>query len=262
MGLIKILQIDNLQVKIYSDRQNLGKYAANDVVERMVQLLKQKTEINMVFAAAPSQDELLETLATFDWLEWSRVNAFHLDEYIGMDRQAPQRFSNYLKTNIFNKLSFKSVNYLGDNKLEIEDECMRYSQLLKDYPLDIACIGIGENGHIAFNDPHVADFNDKNLVKMVKLDNKCKKQQVRDGCFESFELVPQYALSLTIPAILSAKYIYCVVPGVSKGKAVRNTIEGCINERCPASILRTHTNSILYLDKDSAQFLKEQEYYN
>ena len=138
-----------------------------------------------------------------------------------------------------------------------ETECERYAKLLKENPVDIVCMGIGENGHIAFNDPHVAEFDDKMVVKPVKLDEVCRNQQVNDGCFETIEEVPQYAITLTIPTLISAKYNFCVVPAKTKAVAVKNTVEGEISEACPASILRNKDYAIMYCDADSSALLKK-----
>ena len=156
-----------------------------------------------------------------------------------------------MRERIFDKIEFKSVYYLDGNS-NPEEECIRYSQLLKQYPTDIVCMGIGENGHIAFNDPHVAQFNDTEWVKLVELDDKSREQQVHDGCFIRFSDVPAYALTLTIPSLFLAKYIFCIVPDKKKAEAVAQTILGEVTEACPASILKTHDHAVLYIDKNSA----------
>jgi len=246
---------DNLNVCIFNTREEMGKKAAHDVVIRIQELLLKNDEINMVFAAAPSQNEFLDALVNAEGIDWERINAFHLDEYLGLPDEAPQRFGNFLKNKLFSRVKFKSVNYLNGNAEDIEEECQRYEKMLKEHPIDIACIGIGENGHIAFNDPPVADFNDERMVKQVTLDEKCRNQQVHDGCFKSIDEVPKQALTLTVPAIFASKYIYCMVPGETKAKAVKDALEGDIAEACPASILRKHANAVLYLDKDSASLI-------
>ncbi|SHF00143.1 glucosamine-6-phosphate deaminase [Caldanaerobius fijiensis DSM 17918] len=253
MSYIKNFKVDNLEVFISENRDEMGKLAARDVHDRILELLEEKDAINMVFAAAPSQNEFLASLVSYDDVDWGRINAFHLDEYIGLSIEAPQRFANFLKDRIFGKVGFKSVNYIDGNAQDIEAECRRYSELLKEHPIDIGCIGIGENGHIAFNDPWVADFNDKKLVKVVELDERCRMQQVHDGCFSSLDEVPRYAITLTIPTIMSSQFIYCIVPAKTKAEAVYNTLKGDIVEDCPASILRTHPRAYLYLDMDSAE---------
>lgn len=242
---------DKLKVSIYANRLEMGKAAAAAVAERISKLLAAKNEINMVFAAAPSQNEFLETLINNSEIKWDRINAFHLDEYIGLSPEAPQGFGNFLRKKLFDCVNFKSVNYLNGSENGEIFECERYSKLLKQFQLDIACIGIGENGHLAFNDPPVADFKDEALVKVVELDEVCRRQQVNDGCFAALDLVPARALTLTIPAIMSAEYIYCMVPGKSKAEAVERTLNGPVSETCPASILRTHEAAELFLDEES-----------
>lgn len=247
---------DKLAVKVFENRKLMGKEAATDVADCIEQMLSEKKEINMVFAAAPSQNEFLEELVD-SGVEWERINAFHMDEYIGLPLDAEQRFGTFLKERIFGRVPFKSVHYIN-GQAQPEKECDRYSLLLKQYPVDIVCLGIGENGHIAFNDPHVAKFDDPELVKVVALDEKCRMQQVHDGCFRSIELVPTQAISLTIPALVAAKYMFCIVPASTKAQAVYDTIYGEISESCPASILRTKANAVLYLDSDSAALLEKR----
>ncbi len=249
-----IFNKDRLTVKVFETRDEMGKVAAFDIAECIKKLLCEKEEINMIFAAAPSQNDMLYHLCNHKDIEWERINAFHMDEYIGLSSDAPQCFSNYLKEHIFNLKPFKSVRCI-DPSSSIEAECERYGNLLKEYPVDIVCMGIGENGHIAFNDPHVADFNDKELIKPVKLDDVCRMQQVNDGCFEKFSDVPEYALTLTIPALMSAKYNFCVVPAPTKANAVKRTLEGEISPECPATILRNKDNAFMYCDADSSKLL-------
>ncbi len=242
---------DELTVKIYDTRDEMGKAAAADIAVCIKRVLAQKEEANMIFAAAPSQNDVLYHLCRDESIEWNRINAFHMDEYIGLSKTAPQGFGNFLSEKIFDKKPFKSVNKI-DSENDAELECIRYTELLKKYPTDIVCMGIGENGHIAFNDPWVAEFQDKKTVKVVKLDDMCRMQQVHDGCFASLEEVPEYALTLTIPALVCAPFLFCVVPASTKAVAVKNTVTGEISEACPASILRRQKNAVLYLDGDSS----------
>ncbi len=246
---------DALSVYICNDRTELGRLSAKAVYDKINELFETKEEINLLFAAAPSQNEFLEALIAYEDIPWQSINAFHMDEYIGLDYNAPQCFGNFLKERIFGSVPFKSVNYIEGNSKEPEQECQRYGELLKKYSLDIACTGIGENGHLAFNDPHVANFNDKKMVKIVALDERSRRQQVNDGCFSRISLVPKNALTLTIPAIMAANYIVCMVPGLTKAEAVKNTLYGEISERCPASVLRLHKAAYLYIDQDSAKLL-------
>ena len=248
---------DQLQVYLLPDRQMLGNTAAADVAAMMRKLLTEKQELNMVFGAAPSQNEFLEALCTEQAIDWSRVNAFHMDEYLGLPADAPQGFGNFLKERIFDKLPFRSVNYMNGACADPEQECERYASLLRQYPVDIVCLGIGENGHIAFNDPHVALFDDPKWVKIVDLDEKCRTQQVNDGCFSALEEVPIDAMTLTIPAMMSGRYLFCMVPSVRKACAVYNTLNDPISEVIPATRLREHENAALYIDSDSASLLLE-----
>lgn len=246
---------DKLTVEIYDTREQMGKAAGEKAAEVIKKMLSQKGEVNIIFAAAPSQNEMLKTLVNTSDIEWERVNAFHMDEYIGLSADAPQGFGNFLKDRIFEKLPFKSVNYIDCTATDIEAECERYSDLLKKNPVDIVLLGIGENGHIAFNDPHVADFNDKETVKSVGLDDVCRQQQVNDGCFENIEQVPKYALTLTIPTLFSAKHLVCTVPAATKAWAVGRTVNGKIGEECPATVMRNHDSAIMFCDSDSGSEL-------
>lgn len=247
---------DKLEIKIFDTRDEMGKAAAEDIASAIKELLSTKQEINMIFAAAPSQNDMLLHLCEKTDIEWERINAFHMDEYIGLDASAPQCFSNFLKKYIFDLKPFKSVNCIKADATDAQEEADRYAKLLKENPVDIVCMGIGENGHIAFNDPHVAEFDDKKTVKIVDLDEVCRMQQVNDGCFEKLSDVPKCALTLTIPMLVSAKYNFCVVPAKTKAEAVKNTVLGDITEKCPASILRRKENAILYCDSDSSSLIR------
>ncbi len=252
---MKTFKQDKLTVEIYENRVLMGQAAARDIKEKIAQLLSAKAEINIIFAAAPSQNDVLKALAEDKEIEWDRVNAYHMDEYIGLDKDAPQGFGNFLKDHIFGLAPFKSVNYIDITAQDPEKEAQRYGKLLEKNPTDIVIMGIGENGHIAFNDPPVADFKDKKTVKPVKLDEVCRQQQVNDGCFESIDKVPTHALTLTVPTLMKAPWVYCIVPVKTKANAVKETLCGSIDEHCPASVLRTHNNAKLYLDNESSKLL-------
>ncbi len=246
--LLKQGKKDLLEYRVYASRDDMGAAAGNDIADAIVEMLKEKDELNMIFAAAPSQNETLASLLQRKDIPWNKINAFHMDEYIGLSDEAPQRFGQFLKNAIFGKVDFKSVNYINSNAADIEAECARYTKLLQDYPTDIVCLGIGENGHIAFNDPGVADFNDTKLIKTAVLDEVCRNQQVNDGCFATIDEVPTHALTLTIPALTKAKAMFCSVPAATKKWAVTETINGVISEDCPATIMRKHNKAILYCD--------------
>ena len=246
---------DSLEVRVYSSRTEMGNAAAADIKAKIAELLTEKEEINMIFAAAPSQNEVLYALATDKEIEWNRVNAYHMDEYIGLDKDAPQGFGNFLRRAIFEIAPFKTVNCIDSTATDPDAEAERYGALLAANPTDIVVMGIGENGHIAFNDPPVADFKDEKIVKPVKLDEICRNQQVNDGCFKSIDEVPTHALTLTVPTLVKAPWLFCIVPAPTKANAVYNTVNGEIGEACPATILRTQENAILYLEPDSAKLI-------
>lgn len=252
---MKTLKKDKLTIEIYENRTLMGEAAARDIKAKIAELLAQKQEINMIFAAAPSQNDVLKALVEDKTIEWNRVNAYHMDEYIGLDKDAPQGFGNFLKAHIFGLVPFKSVNYIDITATDPDAEAERYGKLLQGNPSDIVIMGIGENGHIAFNDPPVADFNDKKAVKPVKLDEICRQQQVNDGCFASIDKVPTHAMTLTVPTLVKAPYLFCIVPAPTKANAVYETLNGTIDEHCPASVLRLHENAKLYLDEQSSKLL-------
>jgi glucosamine-6-phosphate deaminase len=248
---------DNLLVKTYSDRMQMGTAAANDVISKINELLSTQDFVNIIFAAAPSQNEFLAALSVAQ-LPWNRIRAFHMDEYIGLSADAPQRFGNFLHDRIFSKLPFAEVHYIDGNADE-QTSCENYALLLKKYPADIVCMGIGENGHIAFNDPPVANFKDAALVKVVELELPCRQQQVNDGCFAAINDVPLKAITLTMPALMSAAFIFCMVPGSTKATAVYNTLHQNIIEQYPSTILRAHANAVLYIDELSGALLEMQK---
>ena len=242
---------DNLKVKIFETRSSMGIAAAEMVSEKIIELLKTKEYVSIIFAAAPSQNEFLAALKEKK-LGWNRVNAFHMDEYVGLDKDAPQGFGNFLKERLFDQVPLREIHYLDGNSPDPEQECIRYAALLEKYPTDIVCLGIGENTHLAFNDPHVADFNDPKIVKVVDLDQDCRLQQVNDGCFNNIDQVPTHALTITIPALFKSSYAYAVAPGDLKANAIYHTLNSEIGETYPSTILRKHTNSILFIDENSA----------
>ncbi|MBS3917541.1 MAG: glucosamine-6-phosphate deaminase [Deltaproteobacteria bacterium] len=248
---------DQLKVQIFESRKTMGKAAGQAVAKKMREMLKEKEELVMVFAAAPSQNEFLEELSKSRGVDWKRVAAFHLDEYVGLPNTAPQNFGQYLRKQLFDQVRPGKVHYLNGMAEDPEAECDRYAALLRQNPIDIACIGIGENGHLAFNDPPVADFDDPKPVKVVELDLTSRQQQVNDGCFQILEEVPKKAMTLTLPTIFSARFIYCIVPGSQKAEAVKKTLEGPIAPVCPASILRKHGDATLFMDQDSAKGISD-----
>jgi glucosamine-6-phosphate deaminase len=251
----KALQIDTLTVRISENRAQLGLKAAEAAGEILRDLTAGKKIVNIVFAAAPSQNEFLAALTREKNISWDRVRAFHMDEYTGLPADAPQRFGNYLKRHFFDLVPLREVHFLHSEVRDLEAECRRYGELLMRYPLDVVFMGIGENTNIAFNDPHVARFDDPRIVKVVDLDEACRQQQVNDGCFKTLDDVPRNALTLTIPALMKADHLFCMVPGKTKAQAVYHTLNSEISERYPSTILRTHPSAVLLVDKDSASLL-------
>jgi glucosamine-6-phosphate deaminase len=256
IGPEKVFLVENLQVEVFADRTALGRAAAAHAAAVLLQALAEKGAVSAIFAAAPSQNELLANLALNNAIDWANLTAFHLDEYLGLPGEAPQSFQTYLKEHFFSLVKPGQVNYLQGATADPAGECRRYAGLLEVAELALACIGIGENGHIAFNDPPQADFHDPQKVRVVDLDETSRVQQVHDGCFPDLDAVPRQALTVTIPAILAAKTIVCVVPGPTKAKAVFDSLHGPVTPLCPASILRQHPAARLFIDRDSAALLE------
>ena len=250
---VRTLSVDRLVVRVYSDRAALGEAAAADAAEAIRAALAARGRVRVAFAAAPSQEEFLAALAETPGLDWSRVTAFQLDEYVGLPEEAPQRFGRFLRTRLFDRVGPGEVHLIGApvDADGADEACRRYAALVDAAPLDLVCLGIGENGHLAFNDPPVADFEDPERVKLVELDESCRRQQVNDGCFPSLDRVPTHAITLTIPTLLSGRRLVCVVPGPNKRDAVRRALAGPIATSCPASVLHTHPACTLYLDRAS-----------
>lgn len=238
-----------MHYEIFATRQEMGTAAANAAADFLRRSLSEQEIVRVIFAAAPSQNEMLSALVKAEGIDWNRVEAFHMDEYIGLDAAAPQRFAKFLNDRLFTRLPFRAVHLIEP---ESSEPVKHYEQLLKAASIDLVCLGIGENGHIAFNDPPVADFADPHWVKVVDLDDSCRQQQVNDGCFPTFDDVPKQAITLTIPALLSGRRLICTVPGLTKRQAVYRTLNDPISTACPATVLRNHASCTLFLDKDSA----------
>lgn len=245
----------NLRIKIYETRDAMGKAAADYVVDCINEILAVKENVHMIFAAAPSQNEFLSHLTPSNHVDWSRVIGFHMDEYIHLDPKLGQLFSQYLERHLLSRIRMAKFYVINAQAPDPEAECSRYSELLQSFPPDIVCMGIGENGHIAFNDPPVADFTDSRIVKIVDLDETCRQQQVNDGCFPTIDQVPRIAMTLTIPTLMAARHLSVVVPSARKAEAVRNTVHAALSHSVPSTILRTHRNATMFLDSDAASLL-------
>lgn len=239
-----------MHVRSFPSRIQMGSAAAEDIADALRGALARQQAVRMVFAAAPSQAQMLAALCAAPGIDWTRVTAFHMDEYIGLPAAAPERFARWLDDNLFERVPFAHVHRIVPEP-DPQAAARAYAALLDEAPIDFVCLGIGVNGHIAFNDPPVADFADPLDVKVVALDDQCRQQQVDDECFATFADVPEQAITLTVPRLLRAGRLFCVVPGSLKRDAVRETLYGPISTRCPASILRQHPDCSLYLDVES-----------
>ncbi|MBW3623542.1 MAG: glucosamine-6-phosphate deaminase [Armatimonadetes bacterium] len=246
---------DHLQFEIYRDRATLGREAAALASRTLRESVDAQGWARAIFACAPSQNEFLASLCETP-LPWERIEVLHMDEYIGISADHPASFRRFLSEHLGQEvLDRATVRFLRGDATDPAGECLRYSRILQQGPIDLCCLGIGENGHLAFNDPPVADFEDPELVKKVELDRRCREQQVSDGCFPTLEEVPRHALTLTVPALIAARRLTCVVPGRNKAEAVRATLQGPISTDCPASILRTLPHCTLFIDEPSASLL-------
>ena len=248
------LTIGTMHVEIHDDKAALGAAAAEGAGASLRRTIATQGSARVIFATGASQYEFLAALLKVPGVDWRAVTAFHLDEYLGLLAQHPASFRRYLRERLFDHLPFGAIHLLQGDAPDPRAECRRYAGLLAAAPVDLACIGIGENGHLAFNDPP-ADLQTPELVRIVELDEACRRQQVGEGHFATVNDVPGRALSLSIPAILAAREISCAVPDLRKAQAVRGSLEGPITPQCPGSALRKHSHVRLYLDRDSASLL-------
>jgi len=245
-----------LMRRVYPDREMLGAAAARDIGDALVRRLASQPGVRVIFASAPSQEATLRHLAEHPGIDWARVTAFHMDEYLSLPPDAPQRFGTWLRGALLDRVPVGTVHLIDPGHLigpgaDPKEAVDRYAALLAAAPIDLVCLGIGVNGHLAFNDPP-ADFADPALVKVVRLDRASRVQQVDDGCFAALDQVPTQAVTLTIPALLSAAELFCMVPGAQKKRAVTDALHGPVTGLVPASALRTHPRCSIYLDKESA----------
>ncbi len=241
-----------LRTEVLADRPALGAAASTYAAGRLRELLSAQGRARVIFAAAASQTEFLTALSAAEGIDWSRVEAFHLDEYVGLTLGHPRSFGTWLDEHIWTLVQPGRIEKLDGGSAAAngpDAECGRYGALIDDGGIDLALIGVGENGHLAFNDPHVADFADPLTVKPVTIDDTSRRQQVRDGAFPSLEEVPQLAMTVTMSAILASRVISVVVPGAQKATAVARMLQGPIETACPASALRRHPDAVMFLDE-------------
>jgi glucosamine-6-phosphate deaminase len=253
---MKTVRFDSLEVHQYPDRAALGAAAAALVADAIRGACGTRGEARVIFACAPSQNEFLAALIRQP-IVWANVTVFHMDEYVGLRAEHPQSFRHFLRTHLLEHIAAPRAVHLIHAENDPLHEAARYGKLLAEKPIDVVCLGIGENGHLAFNDPPVADFRDPQRVKVVELDDACRQQQVNDGCFPTFAAVPTHALTLTIPTLVGARQVSCVVPGERKAQAVSDTLHGPISPACPASVLRQHANAVLHIDDAAAALLEK-----
>jgi glucosamine-6-phosphate deaminase len=241
-----------LRVEIHEDRPGLGRAAARAVSAHVRRLVERDGRAAVIFASAPSQNEFLAALRADPEMPWRKIAAFHLDEYAGVDARHPASFRRFLADRLFDHVPVRVFHGLDGAAASPAAECARYSALLAEERPGLAILGIGENGHLAFIDPPTCDFEDSSDVRVVELDEACRRQQVSDGCFASLSDVPRAALSLTIPFLLRVPRAVAIVPGPAKAAAITVALEGPVSPACPASILRRHRDATLFLDEASA----------
>jgi len=247
---------DALSVRVFDDPQTLARAAATDGADAIRQAIATRGTANVMLATGNSQLEFLSELVTHTDLDWSRVTAFHMDEYVDLPPTHTASFQRYMRERVAARLAFKEFHYLTGDTGDAQLEAARYADLLRAHPLDLCCCGIGENGHLAFNDPPVADFDDPLDVKVVALETASRRQQVAEGHFATIADVPTHAMTVTIPALLRASRVLAIVPEARKAIPVRDALQGPITTACPASYLRRQPHAILYLDAESSSLLE------
>ncbi|MGD0497787.1 MAG: glucosamine-6-phosphate deaminase [Bryobacteraceae bacterium] len=246
----------NLTVHVFETRTEMGAAAAAASEAAILEVLSRKDAATLLFAAAPSQNEMLAGLRASRVIDWTRIEAFHLDEYAGISAAHPVSFRRFLRERLLSHVPVRAFHELRGDAADLDAECARYAALLAGREIDVAMLGIGENGHLAFIDPPECDFEDRRVVRVVNLEEACRMQQVHEGAFARLEDVPARALSMTVPALMRARRAVVTVPAASKQRAVRAALEDPISKACPASILRRRAGATLFLDRESAALLK------
>jgi len=255
MAKVGTLKFGSLNVEVCQNPAEMGEKVAVQVAEALKSALETKETANIILATGNSMLAFMAALSKIQGIPWQRVNIFHMDEYLGMADTHPASFRRYIQKNIVDHVSPKAYYGIVGDAWDASAECRRYEKLLVDNPADICCLGIGEHGHLAFNDPPVADFSDPVRVKIVALDRACRMQQVGEGHFPTLEATPSHAITLTIPALLAAKKVFAIVPEMRKAVAVKRALTGAVDTSCPSSILQKTAHAQLYLDVDSASGL-------
>jgi glucosamine-6-phosphate deaminase len=247
--------VDSLEVRVFATQADLAQAAASEANVVLKEATAKTGVAAVIFAAANSQIQFLAALVSLGGVDWQKVSMFHMDEYLGLDAQHPASFRRFLHERVEQTVRPKTFHCVQGEAMQPLAECERYASLLAAQPIDLCLLGIGENGHLAFNDPPVAEFTDRHAVKLVKLDEACRQQQVGEGHFPTLADVPKYALTLTIPALCAARRMLCIAPERRKAQAVRDALRGPISPACPASWLRRQAHCTLFLDSESASLL-------
>ena len=249
---LRSFSVGKAQVTLFSSRAALGSAAAAQGVDLISAAIGRRGRARVIIATGNSQQDMVAALVQSPHIDWKRTAVFHMDEYLGMSADHPASFRHWLHEHVLNRVSPAEVHLLQGDAKDIDAEIRRYEGLLLEDTIDVCFLGIGENGHIAFNDPHVADFNDPRIAKIVSLDEICRKQQVGEGHFPTIDDVPRQAITLTCTGLMRSETLICCVPEARKAQAVRNSLRGEIATSCPGSLLRTHPHATIYLDQESA----------
>jgi glucosamine-6-phosphate deaminase len=252
---MKHFEVGTIKLEIHADRKAAGEAAARSAAQALRQLDQSRSEISVIFATGASQLETLHALTSMPGLPWKKVHGFHLDEYVGLDENHPASFRRYLRENLTERVPMAEFFEIDGSSPDSDAVRQKYVQALREANPQVCLLGIGENGHLAFNDPSEANFDDPDAMKVVTLDAACRQQQLAEGWFAKFEDVPEQALTLTIPTLLKVPKLIVSVPGRRKAQSVRRTLEEPISTACPATILRAHPDVTIYLDEESASEL-------
>lgn len=252
---LRSLRFANLDVHVFASEREAGRAAAALAARLLTQVHRGGRRANVLFSTGTSQFELVAGLSERDDIYWGGIIGFHLDEYRGIDAEHPASFRYWLRQRVVEPFGPQAFHFIEGDAADSGTECGRYADLLRRNPIDLAFVGIGENGHIAFNDPPVADFSDPELVKVVETDDACRRQQVNEGWFDEMGAVPKEALTLTVPAIMAAGSIISLVPGARKATALRDALEGPVSTVCPASALRNHRHASVFTDGEGTALI-------
>lgn len=250
-------QVQNLKIEIYPTSEAAGAAAARVVADALIQIAKKKDTGAVIFATGASQLDTLRALTEIPDLPWTRICGFHMDEYVGMSADHPASFRRYLREHLTRKVHMQKFFEIDGTAPDPEQTCKEYAELLRSADPQLCLLGIGENGHLAFNDPGVADFHDPLDMKVVQLDQVCRQQQAAEGWFSNPQEVPEQAMTLTIPTLFRVPKLIASVPGPRKAGIVRRALEEPVTTDCPATLLRTHPDVTVYLDRESAAQVRE-----